>query len=160
MSQRVWDLAVERSASRERAMPTVPGQNASRLSGEMSAGHHRMRAGESHHPFVATSTKRFGARPSNGSVSDLTTGKTLAGQDDGSAYFDDWRESGGLIGLPAPKTRSQDALRKVCVAWIAGEREDWMRTFIRDGIVKIGTDDPDQALAFRTAMMGRDIYAN
>jgi hypothetical protein len=120
----------------------------------------RLKPGESMHPFTATSTKRAGVSVSNGSVDEVYAGQSMPGQDDGSAYFDDWRESGGLIGLPAPKTRSQDALRKVCVAWIAGERETWMQGFIRDGIVKIATDDTEQASAFRTAMMGRGIYAS
>lgn len=160
MSQRVWDLAVERNASRERAMPTVPGQNAGRLQCEMGIRGKRTKPGESMHPFVATSTRRAGVSVSNGRVDEVYAGQTLDGQDDGSTYFDEWRESGGLIELPQPKTRSQDALRKVCVAWIAGDQPDWARYLIRDGIAKIERDDSEQALKFRTAMMGRGIYAS
>jgi hypothetical protein len=129
------------------------------VTGEMSTGASRISAKGKHKPFEATSASRFGAKPSAGKVPDFETPSTITGQDDGTDYFAEWRETGGLIGLPAPKTRSQDALRKVCVAWIAGDRPDWARDLIREGIAKIESDDPEQALAFRTAMMGRHVYA-
>jgi hypothetical protein len=160
MSEATWNLALERAARNERTMPTVPGQNAGRLNCEMSTGHHRLKPGESMHPFAATSTNRAGVGVSNGYVDEVRTGQAVPGQDDGSSYFDDWRASGGLIELPQPKTRSQDALRKVCVAWIEGDQPDWARYLIRDGIAKIERDDSEQALRFRTAMIGRGIYAS
>lgn len=157
----VMERAAERKASSERTMPTVPGLNAGRLSGEMSTGHHRTGAKQSFSPHQQGSAKRFGVRPSSGAVSDLYAGDSLRGQDDGTDYFAEFRAQGGVFGqLPPAKTRSQDALRRTCVAWIAGEREDWMRDLIIEGIAKVRTTDPEQAQAFRLAMMGREVYAD
>lgn len=155
----VMERSAERKAYSDRTFPNVPGLNAGKLSGEMSTGAQRTGGKQHHKPFAATTSKRFGVKPSSGKVADVFTGESLAGQDDGSDYFDEFRAQGGVFGqLPAGKTRSQDALRNVCLAWIAGQREDWMRDLIREGIAKVESTDPAQALLFRTAMMGREIW--
>lgn len=158
----VLDRAAERCASQDRAFPKVPGLAASQLQGEMSTGPNRLKDGKSLSAataHVATSSRRFGVKPTSGKVADIYAGESLAGQDDGSDYFAEYRAKGGLMGLPIPKTRSQDGLWRVCIAWIAGEREGWMRDLIREGIAKVETTDPEQASAFRTAMMSRDIWS-
>lgn len=156
----VMERSAERKARNDRAMPKVPGLNAGQLSGEMSTGHWRTGRGQSFGAHEQGSSKRFGVKPSGGKVSDLYAGDSLRGQDDGSAYFDEFRASGGAFGqLPAAKTRSQDALRRVCLAWIAGDRPDWARELIREGIAKVDSTDPEHASAFRIAMIGRDIWS-
>lgn len=156
----IMERSAERKAYAGRAFPKVPGMNAGSCTGEMSTGAQRTSSKQRHKPHEATTAKRFGVKPTSGKVSDLYTGHGLRGQDDGSDYFAEFRAQGGAFGqLPAAKTRSQDALRQVCVAWIAGEREEWARDLIQEGITKIESTDPDQASAFRTAMMGRDIWS-
>jgi len=159
MSNRALELAAERMASRDRAMPTAPGLNAGRLTGEMSTGHHRLSAKASHQPHVATSARRFGVKPTSGAISDLYTPKSLRGQDDGSDYFAEYREGGGMFPIPTAKTRKQDQLRRLCVAFIAGE--DMSAEVIegmRDFIAKIVATDPEHGNAWRQAMTIHGLY--
>lgn len=156
----VMERSAERKARNDRTFPKVPGMNANQLSAEMSTGTQRTSSKQRHKPHEATTAKRFGVKPTSGRVSDLYTGESLRGQDDGTDYFAEFRAQGGTFGqLPPAKTRSQDALRRVCVAWIAGDRPDWARDLIREGIAKIESTDAEQASAFRTAMMGREIWS-
>lgn len=155
----VMERSAERKAYMDRTFPKCPGMNAGNCSAEMSTGAQRTSAKQRHKPHAATTSKRFGVKPTSGKVSDLYAGTSLAGQDDGSEYFAKFRARGGIFGqLPAAKTRSQDALRRVCLAWIAGERPEWARDLIREGIAKVESNDPKQASSFRTAMIGRGIY--
>lgn len=106
----VWDRTIERMAGRERTLPTVPGLNAKRCTGEMSTGAQRLSGKGKHKPFEATSATRFGAKPCAGNVSELWTGVTVPGADDGTEMMREWRESQRALPLPAAKTRKQDDL--------------------------------------------------
>lgn len=159
MSSYALERAAERMASRDRAMPAAPGLNAGRLTGEMSTGHHRLSAEAKFHPFEATTSKRFGVKPTSGRVSDLFVSRTPAGQDDGTDYFAEYRGDGGLFPVPAAKTPKQDQLRRLCVAYIAGE--DLSAEVIegmREFISKIVATDPDHGNAWRTAMTVHGLY--
>lgn len=155
--EHVLERSAERMAKRERAFPKVPGAGV-QLTGEVSTGHWRTRKGEGSHAHEATTSKRFGVKPSGGAVSDLYTGNRN-GEDDGSAYMDDWRESGGINQLPKAKTRAQDHLHRLCVAYIAGQDlgeviEKGMREFI-DKIVRT---DPEHGREYRLAMGIAGLY--
>jgi hypothetical protein len=155
----VMERAAERMAKNDRAMPKVPGAGV-QLTVENSTGHWRTGAREGHHAHVATASKRFGVKPSGGAVSDIYAG-TSNGQDDGSAYFDEWRESGGIDHLPKAKTRAQDHLKKLCVAYIAGqEMPDVVLEGMREFISKIIRTDPDHGSAWRLAMGIAGLYRN
>lgn len=155
----VMERATERMASRDRAMPKVSGLGGGNVTGELSVGHWRTKRGEAHHPHVATAAKRFGVKPTSGKVSDLYAGGSLNGQDDGSGYFDEWRESGGLNQLPQPKTRLQDALHRLCVAFIAGDYlSEEIKEGMREFIAKITRTDPDHGTAWRLAMGIAGLY--
>lgn len=162
MSERTWNLALERSAYQERTFPKVSGLGKANVSGEMSPGHHRLRAGESHHPFQATSCKRSGVKPSSGKVADTETGNSPIRLDD--PYIADWVASGGAFGLPVPKTEAQSHLIRWCKealsANMSGDDIDPLTAdLIRAGISKIETDDPKQASAFRVAVIGCGIWS-
>lgn len=155
----VLDKAAERCARQDRAMPKVPGLAASQLQGEMSTGHWRVKAKESHHPHAAGAARRFGAKPSGGKVDELYAGSSLNGQDDGTDYFADWRGEGGIFELPKPKTPKQDALHRLCIAFIGGEDlgegiEEGMRSFIG----KIIATDPDHGSAWRLTMTAAGLF--
>lgn len=144
-------------------MPKVPGLAASQLQGEMSTGPNRLKDGRTLSQataHVATSSRRFGVKPSSGKVSDLYTGKTTPGLDDGSGYFGEWRENGGFFPMPKPKTKSQDRLKRLCVAWIAGERTDDMARVIRASIAAITRTDPKHGSQWRTAMVSAGLNFN
>ena len=154
----VLDKAAERMAGRDRAMPKCPGLNAQQLTGEMSTGHHRLKANDKHRPFEATNAKRFGVRPSSGRVSDLYASSSAPGSDDGSGYMQEWREGGGTFQLPKAKTPKQDQLRAVCVAWIAGDRPDGAADLIKQCIATLQRTDPKHGSAWRTAMASAGLY--
>jgi hypothetical protein len=155
----VMERACERKASTERAMPKIGGLGGGQLTGEVSTGHWRTKRGERHHPHVASASKRFGVKPSSGGVADVYTGVSLKGQDDGSDYFSEWRGAGGIFELPRAKTPKQDELRRLCVAFIAGEDlgehiEDGMREFI----AKIQRTDNEHGSTWRVAMMAAGLF--
>lgn len=164
------DTALERHAERlskrDRAMPKVPGLAAGQLSGEMSTGPNRLKAGKRSKSLseatahVSTSSKRFGVKPSSGAVSDLYRGQAVPGKDDGSAYFDDWRENGGAIPMPKPKTPKQDRLKRLCIAWIAGERTQELEAVIRASVLGIIHTDPDHGSAWRAALNAQGLRFN
>ena len=155
----VMERAAERQAKRDRTMPKVSGLAGGNVTGELSTGHWRTSRKQGHQPFVATTSKRFGVKPSGGKVADIYAGTSTPGKDDGSGYFDEWRAQGGTFSLPVPKTRMQDHLHRLCVAYIAGEElgkdtEDRMREFI----AKIVATDPDHGNAWRLAMGVAGLY--
>lgn len=157
----VMERAAERKARDDRAMPKISGLGGGQLTGEVSTGHWRTKRGEGHHPFVGSAPKRFGVKPTSGAVADIYTGQSLEGQDDGSGYFDEWLESGGLNQLPTPKTRKQDELHRLCVAFIGGQAlEDVVEDGMREFIAKIIATDPDHGNAWRLAMGIAGLYTN
>lgn len=156
------ERSAERMARNDRTFPKVPGQNANALTCEMSTGDNRtsdkisLSAATAHR---ATDSKRFGVRPSSGGNSDLWVGGSLNGQDDGSDYFAEYRAQGGLFAIPIAKTPKQDQLRRLCVAYLAGEElgseiEQGMREFI----AKIQATDADHGNAWRVAMTIGGLY--
>lgn len=159
----VMDRAAERHARRDRAMPKVPGLAAGQLTGEMSTGPNRLKAGRTLSQATAhqsTSSKRFGVKPSSGKVADLYTGTALPGVDDESGYFAEWRENGGYCPMPKPKTPSQDRLRRLCIAWIAGQRGDDIAAVIRAGVRAIIRTDVKHGSQWRTAMVAAGLRFN
>lgn len=159
----VLDRAAERCAKQDRAFPKVPGLAASQLQGEMSTGPNRLKDGKTLSQataHAATSSRRFGVKPSSGKVSDLYAGVTRPGHDDGSDYFAEWRENGGVVPMPKPKTPSQDRLKRLCVAWIAGERGDDIASVIRNAITGIIRTDPKHGAQWRTAMVAAGLKFN
>lgn len=163
---RVLERHAERLASRDRTMPKAPGLAAGQLTGEMSTGPARLKNGKRSKSLseatahAATSARRFGVKPSSGKVSDLHTGVCVPGKDDGSAYFDEWRENGGAIPMPKAKTPSQDRLKRLCVAWIGGERNDDYENVIRHSIIRIIATDPKHGGAWRAAMVAAGMRFN
>lgn len=155
---RVIERDCERKARNDRAMPKVPGAGV-QLTVENSTGHWRTSKREGHHAFVATTSKRFGVKPTGGAVADIYAGTVNPGKDDGSAYFDEWRESGSGDQLPKAKTRQQDHLHKLCVAYLAGqELSEPVLEGMREFISKIIRTDPDHGNAWRLAMGIAGLY--
>lgn len=159
----VMDRAAERCAYQDRAMPKAPGLNASQLTGEMSTGDARLtdkRSLSAATAHRATSPKRHKVKPSSGKVADIYTGQTVPGKDDGSDYFTEWRENGGAIPLPKPKTSKQDRLHRLCVSYIAGERGDMLEEVIRLSIARIIATDPKHGGQWRSAMVAQGLRFN
>lgn len=159
----VLDRAAERSARQDRAMPKVPGLAASQLQGEMSTGPNRLKAGKTLSAataHAATSSRRFGVKPSSGKVSDLYAGQTMPGKDDGSNYFGEWRENGGVVPMPKAKTPSQDRLKRLCVAWIGGDRTADMEAVIKAAIQGIIRTDPKHGGQWRNALVAAGLRFN
>ncbi len=155
----VMERAAERKARDDRAMPSVSGLGGGRLTGELSTGHWRTGRGEGHHAHAATTSKRFGVKPSSGAVADIHVGTSAAGLDDGSGYFEEWRDQGGTFQLPKPKTRLQDALHRLCVAYIAGEDlGEETKERMREFITKIQNTDSNHGNAWRIAMGVAGLY--
>lgn len=155
----VMERAAERKASTERTMPKVSGLGGGNITGELSTGHWRTSRRQGYGAHAATSPRRFGVKPSAGKVADTYTGPALAGQDDGSDYFKEWRAQGGVCQLPTPKTRMQDSLFRLCVAFIAGEvLSEETKQRMRDFIEKIIATDPEHGNAWRLAMGIAGLY--
>lgn len=144
----------ERAASRDRAMPSVPGMEGGQLTGEVSTDHWRTsdRAPQRAHRG-SPHCKRFGVKPSGGKVADIYAGPSLAGQDDGSGYFEEFRASGGLVPFPAAKTAAQDRLGALASLWAQDEaaRSREIAQAVMAGIETISRTDPELGSEWRKA---------
>lgn len=160
----VLERHTERLSLRERGKPApVPGMNASQLTGEMSTGDCRLKDGRTLSQATAhraTSPKRHGVKPSSGKVADIYAGTTVPGKDDGTDYFQEWRENGGMIPLPKAKTKSQDRLHRLSVKWIAGERSQDLEAVLRSGVLAIINTDPDHGGQWRAALNAAGLIFN